>query len=170
MKTYHEIPGDRGSDILGQNAALREKLEARLSRVQHVVAVMSGKDGVGKSTLTANLAALLADESHAVGVVDADLNGPALARMLGVRRQSLRLTPEGMTPAVGAAGVRVISMDVFLRPRPSARHSRNHSCRDGCGPPGAGNGVTGQLTSTLPGVIMFRRIPLPVFERGEEVT
>jgi len=114
MKAYHDIPGDGGSDILGQVAALKERLEARLGRVQHVVAVMSGKGGVGKSTLTANLAALLADQGHAVGVVDADLNGPALARMLGVRGQHLRLTPEGVAPAVGAAGVRVISMDLFL--------------------------------------------------------
>ncbi|MFQ5854846.1 MAG: P-loop NTPase [Anaerolineae bacterium] len=114
MKKYRDIPGDGGSDILGQVGALKERLEERLSRVHYVVAVMSGKGGVGKSTLTANLAALLADQGYAVGVVDADLNGPALARMLGVRGQHLRLTPEGVTPAVGAAGVRVISMDLFL--------------------------------------------------------
>jgi len=114
VKTYRDIPGDGGSDILGQVAALKERLEAHLSRVQHVVAVMSGKGGVGKSTLTANLAALLADRGYGVGAVDADLNGPALARMLGVRGQHLRLTPEGATPGVGVAGVRVISMDLFL--------------------------------------------------------
>lgn len=114
MKTYRDIPGDGGSNILGQVAALKERLEQRLSRVRHVLAVMSGKGGVGKSTLTANLAALLADRGYAVGALDADLNGPALARMLGVRGQQLQLTPQGVKPAVGAAGVRVVSMDLFL--------------------------------------------------------
>ncbi|RME85868.1 MAG: ATP-binding protein [Caldilineae bacterium] len=114
MKSYRDIAGDGGSNILGQVMALRERLETRLSRVRHVVAVMSGKGGVGKSTVTAGLATVLAHEGKAVGVVDADLNGPALARMLGVRVQQLRLGPDGVVPAVGAAGVRVMSMDLFL--------------------------------------------------------
>jgi len=114
MKTYRDITGDGGSNILGQVAALKERLEQRLSRVRCVLAVMSGKGGVGKSTLTSNLAALLADRGYAVGVLDADLNGPAMARMLGVRGQHLRHTAEGVAPALGAAGVRVISMDLFL--------------------------------------------------------
>ncbi|MFQ5595749.1 MAG: P-loop NTPase [Anaerolineae bacterium] len=114
MKTYHEISGDGGSNILGQVIALKDRLEARLSHVDHVVAVMSGKGGVGKSTVTAGLATLLADRGHAVGVVDADLNGPAVARMLGIRGQQLRLTSQGVAPAIGAAGVRVISIDLFL--------------------------------------------------------
>lgn len=114
MRTYHDIKGDGGSDILGQVVALKERMADRLSRVRHVVAVMSGKGGVGKSTLTTGLASVLAHRGRRVGVLDADLNGPTLARMLGVRGQSLRLTPEGVLPAVGAAGVRVMSMDLFL--------------------------------------------------------
>jgi ATP-binding protein involved in chromosome partitioning len=114
MKTYRDLPEDGGSNILGQVAALKERLDASLSQIRAVVAVMSGKGGVGKSTLTASLAALLADGGYTVGVLDADLNGPALARILGIRGQRLRSTPDGVTPAVGAAGVRVISMDLFL--------------------------------------------------------
>ncbi len=114
MKTYHEITGDGGSDILGQVRALKERLEARLSRIENVIAVMSGKGGVGKSTITASLATLLADRGYTVGAVDADLNGPALARMLGVHGRQVRLTADGVAPAIGAAGVRVISMDFFL--------------------------------------------------------
>lgn len=114
MKTYRDLPEDGGSNILGQVAALKERLDASLSQIRAVVAVMSGKGGVGKSTLTASLAALLADGGYTVGVLDADLNGPALARILGIRGQSLRSTPHGVIPAVGAAGVQVISMDLFL--------------------------------------------------------
>ncbi len=114
MRRYVDIAGDGGSGIVAQVVALQERLQKRLSRVRHVIAVMSGKGGVGKSTVTATLAALLADRGRAVGVVDADLNGPALGRMLGVRGQQLRLMPDGVAPAVGAGGVRVVSMDLFL--------------------------------------------------------
>jgi ATP-binding protein involved in chromosome partitioning len=78
------------------------------------VAVVSGKGGVGKSSITANLAATLAARSLAVGVLDADLNGPSMAKMLGVRGQPLPLTDQGVTPAVSAQGIRVVSMDLLL--------------------------------------------------------
>lgn len=114
MKRYAEIAGDGGSDVVGQVLALRQRLEERLARVRRVVAVMSGKGGVGKSTVTATLAALLAARGRAVGVVDADLNGPALGRMLGVRGQQHLATEDGVLPAVGVAGVRAVTLDLFL--------------------------------------------------------
>jgi ATP-binding protein involved in chromosome partitioning len=82
--------------------------------VRRIVAVVSGKGGVGKSSITANLAATLAADGQAVGVLDADLNGPSIAKMLGVRGQALRLTEAGVEPARSARGVRVISMDLLL--------------------------------------------------------
>ena len=56
LKSYFDIQGDGGSDVLGQVQALRRRIEARLAAVRHVVAVASGKGGVGKSTLTYQLA------------------------------------------------------------------------------------------------------------------
>ncbi|MDV2503165.1 MAG: P-loop NTPase [bacterium] len=114
MKRYRDIAGDGGSNILQQVAAQRERVDARLSQIGRVVAVLSGKGGVGKSTLTANLAAAWALQGLAVGVLDADLNGPSMATMLGVRRQTFHLTPEGVAPAVGPLDIRVMSMDGFL--------------------------------------------------------
>ncbi|MFQ5460169.1 MAG: P-loop NTPase [Anaerolineae bacterium] len=114
MKRYHDITGDGGSDILQQVAAQRERVDVRLSRIGHVVAILSGKGGVGKSTFTANLAAAWALQGLAVGVLDADLNGPSMATMLGVRRQTFQLTPDGVAPAVGPLDIRVMSMDCFL--------------------------------------------------------
>ena len=78
-----------------------------------------GKGGVGKSTLTSNLAAVLAEDGARVAVLDADLNGPSLAKMLGVRGASLHIGPRGLEPPVGPRGIKVLSMDHLL-PRDEA--------------------------------------------------
>jgi ATP-binding protein involved in chromosome partitioning len=75
---------------------------------------MSGKGGVGKSTITTNLATFFAMQGWRVGVVDADINGPSLAKMFGVRGHQLALDAGGVMPAVGPLGIRVMSMDLFL--------------------------------------------------------
>jgi ATP-binding protein involved in chromosome partitioning len=114
MKRYRDIAGDGGSDVVGQVEAQQVRLHARMAAIRASVAVVSGKGGVGKSSITANLAASLAARSLAVGVLDADLNGPSMAKMLGVRGQPLPLTDQGVTPAVSAQGIRVVSMDLLL--------------------------------------------------------
>ena len=114
MKRYRDIAGDGGSDVVGQVEAQQVRLHARMAAIRASVAVVSGKGGVGKSSITANLAATLAARSLAVGVLDADLNGPSMAKMLGVRGQPLPLTDQGVTPAVSAQGIRVVSMDLLL--------------------------------------------------------
>ena len=114
MKRYRDIAGDGGSDIVGQVEAQQDRLHARMALIRARVAVVSGKGGVGKSSITANLAATLAARGLAVGVLDADLNGPSMAKMLGVRGQPLPLTDQGVTPAVSAQGIRVVSMDLLL--------------------------------------------------------
>ena len=58
MKRYRDIAGDGGSNIAGQVEAQQAKLRARLASVHHVVAILSGKGGVGKSAITANLVAV----------------------------------------------------------------------------------------------------------------
>jgi ATP-binding protein involved in chromosome partitioning len=113
-KRYRDIVGDGGSDVAGQVAAQGQRLKARLSEVRYVIAVMSGKGGVGKSAITTNLAAFFAMQGWRVGVVDADINGPSLAKMFGVRDQRPRVAPEGVFPAVGPLGIQVMSMDLFL--------------------------------------------------------
>lgn len=114
MKKYRDIVGDGGSNIIGQVEEQQSRLKARLSRVRHTVAVVSGKGGVGKSAMTANLAVAFARQGYAVGVLDADLNGPSLAKMLGVRGQQLQVTEAGVAPAVTGEGLRVMSMDFLL--------------------------------------------------------
>ena len=78
------------------------------------LAVMSGKGGVGKSMTTVNLALALARQGYRVGILDVDLNGPCVPRMLGMHGQQFTVTPEGAVPPVGPLGVKVGSMDFFL--------------------------------------------------------
>jgi len=114
MKSYTELPNDAGSNIIGQVTAQMNRLQKRLASVKHTVAIMSGKGGVGKSALTANLATALTLKGSTVGVVDADINGPTLAKMMGVRNATLEYTPAGVKPAVTALGTKLISMDLLL--------------------------------------------------------
>ena len=114
MKSYKELPSDAGSNIIGQVTAQVNRIQKRLTSVKHTVAVMSGKGGVGKSSLTANLAAALTLKGNTVGVVDADINGPTLAKMMGVRNATLEYSQTGVKPAITALGTKLISMDLLL--------------------------------------------------------
>jgi ATP-binding protein involved in chromosome partitioning len=114
VKKYKDIVGDGGSNIVAQVEEQQVRLKGRLSRVRHIVAVVSGKGGVGKSSVAVNLAAAFASDGYAVGLLDADLNGPSIAKMLGVRDQALTVTEGGVEPAVSAQGIRVMSMDLLL--------------------------------------------------------
>src|SRR4029450_10668211 len=85
-KRYRDIAGDGGSNVAGQVAEQVARLKARMAGVKRTLAVMSGKGGVGKSTITTNLAMFFAMQGWRVGVIDADINGPWLATMFGGRR------------------------------------------------------------------------------------
>lgn len=113
FRTYYEVEHDTGSGLLEQVLAQRERLAQRLAGVRAVVVVASGKGGVGKSAITANLSAILARRGARVGALDADLNGPSLGRMMGVAGARLAESAEGVQPAVNPAGVRVMSMDLL---------------------------------------------------------
>jgi ATP-binding protein involved in chromosome partitioning len=114
MKTYSDIVGDGGSDILGQVSDIVDALQKRLSTVTRVLAVTSGKGGVGKSTVTVQLAAALAHRGWKVGILDADINGASVVRMTGVTGQSPKIGAEGVSPAIGPMGIKVMAMDLFL--------------------------------------------------------
>ncbi|HTS14416.1 MAG TPA: Mrp/NBP35 family ATP-binding protein [Candidatus Sulfotelmatobacter sp.] len=81
--------------------------------VKNVIAVASGKGGVGKSTVAANLAVALAMEGAAVGLLDADITGPNIPQMMGLEGQPAA-TPEGKIRPLERHGVKVISIQFFV--------------------------------------------------------
>ena len=94
----------------------REALKERMSRIAHKIAVISGKGGVGKTTVTVNLAMAFAVHGHVdrVGILDADIHGPSVPTMLGLKGRRLGVVPAGIFPAIGPLGIRVVSMDFLL--------------------------------------------------------
>ena len=93
-----------------------EKLKARMSKIKRKIAVISGKGGVGKSTVTVNLATAFAMHGHAdrVGILDADIHGPSVPKIMGLTGQRLQVGPQGVFPASGSSGIKVVSMDFLL--------------------------------------------------------
>ena len=114
MKSYHDITGDGGSNILEQVIEQKDKIARALSKVKHRVAVGSGKGGVGKSTVTRALAAALAARGSKVAIVDADFNGPTQARMTGLRGAVPVPGAEGISLPKTRDGVGVFSVGAYL--------------------------------------------------------
>jgi len=94
-----------------------ERLRENMTKVKHKVAIISGKGGVGKSTVTANLAVAFAANGYRdrVGVLDADIHGPCIPKILGVQGERLPAGPPGVFPVKGPLGIKVVSM-AFLLP------------------------------------------------------
>lgn len=97
----------------------REKLKehmqssSQINHVRRMVAVMSGKGGVGKSSVTALLASALRRQGYAVGILDADITGPSIPRMFGICGP-VRAIPMGIFPIETATGIRVMSTNLML--------------------------------------------------------
>lgn len=102
------------SDVVRQIEEQMQRVKGRMSKVKHKVAVMSGKGGVGKSLVTVNLALALAQRGCKVGILDADINGPCVPKMLGIGDQHLKINPDGAIPASGPLNIKVASMDLLL--------------------------------------------------------
>ncbi|MFQ5717123.1 MAG: P-loop NTPase [Nitrospinales bacterium] len=120
MKTYEDLAQDGGSNIIQQVTTQLEKLRARLDQIKYKIAIMSGKGGVGKSSITANIAACLADRGRKVGILDADLNGPSISSLLGVgNEKKLIIDENGVSAGDGFLGIKIMSMDMLL-PNPDS--------------------------------------------------
>src|SRR6202142_424232 len=89
--------------------------EGALAQVENVVCIGSGKGGVGKSTLTANLAAALHAEGKRVGVLDADVWGYSIPRMLGLGAQKPQVSAERKIIPLDANGIAVMSIGFFVK-------------------------------------------------------
>ena len=95
-----------------------QKLEKQLAKIRNTILVMSGKGGVGKSTVAANLALSLAREGFRVGVLDGDIHGPDIPKILGVEDVSLTGDGEGgIKPVTAFDTIKVVSVGYLLESR-----------------------------------------------------
>src|SRR6185312_12339465 len=111
-----------GFDVLsdGEKSDLQQKLgrpklpDGALAQVKNVICVASGKGGVGKSTMTANLAAALTAEGHPAGALDCDVYGYSIPRMLGVNAKPEVNGERKILPLEAPSGVKVMSIGFFV--------------------------------------------------------
>ena len=85
-----------------------------LNHIRHVIAVMSGKGGVGKSLVSGLLAIALRRQGHEVGILDADITGPSIPKMFFPNGARLGLSPMGPVPPQTQTGIRVMSINLLL--------------------------------------------------------
>jgi ATP-binding protein involved in chromosome partitioning len=96
------------------------RIAEQLSQIKHTFLVMSGKGGVGKSTIAVNLAAALADRGYSVGLMDVDLHGPSTVKMLGLEGEPVKMAGQYLMPIPYGEKLKVVSMASLLEDRDMA--------------------------------------------------
>jgi Mrp family chromosome partitioning ATPase len=96
---------------------LKEKLalQDNMGKIKHKIIVLSGKGGVGKSTVATNIAVALSLKGQKVGLMDIDIHGPSIPKMLGLESRTLRGSETGLAPIIYTDNLRVISIGFILR-------------------------------------------------------
>ena len=92
--------------------SMQEAMNA-FSNIKHVIGIVSGKGGVGKSFVTSSLACLMAKAGYKVGILDADITGPSIPKMFGLKGQVFA-SDEGMVPLETAEGIKVMSINLLM--------------------------------------------------------
>jgi len=108
-----EMTAEERQAIFGKAAPELPKLN-QFNKIGKVVAVMSGKGGVGKSSITALLAIHLTRQGLRVGVLDADITGPSIPKLFGLKSGGLRGSEQGILPEITSSGIRVISANLLV--------------------------------------------------------
>ncbi len=91
------------------------RLKKSLAKIKHKIVVMSGKGGVGKSTVTVNLATALAMRGFEVGILDADIHGPNIPKMLNIEHEDVISDEDGLMPVLVPPHMKVMSMAFLLQ-------------------------------------------------------
>lgn len=117
MKMSENCSGNCAS--CGGNCDSRKKesfLEptAEFNSIKHVVAVVSGKGGVGKSMVTSLLATLMSQKGYKVGILDADITGPSIPKSFGIKGNAMQ-NELGILPAESKGGIKIMSVNMLLK-------------------------------------------------------
>lgn len=111
----------QGQATIPMSAAMQNKVLANnLQQVRHKLFVMSGKGGVGKSSVTVNLAVALASRGFTVGILDVDMHGPSVPRLLGATAPVMADDQGRMLPVPCGERLSLMSMDAFLQDKDTA--------------------------------------------------
>lgn len=84
-----------------------------LNNIKNVIGVMSGKGGVGKSSISTLIAKELSKKGYSVGILDADITGPSIPRLLGVNKQRAVAIDQGLLPIINKDGIKVMSLNLL---------------------------------------------------------
>jgi len=98
------------SEKIDAGKKLDNQLKENMSRIKHKILVLSNKGGVGKRSVAVNLACSLSEKGYKVGILDADLHGPSVAKMLGFEGKRLKGGPEGIVPMNVTSNLVAVSM------------------------------------------------------------
>ena len=114
--TAKDVPVDeqgRGREF--EEYLEREALGRRMSQIGRKILVLSGKGGVGKSTVAVNFAVSLAQEGHRVGLLDVDIHGPSVPKLLNIEGRPMSLQGETIIPMEFSANLKVMSIGLLLQ-------------------------------------------------------
>jgi len=97
-----------------QEIEQNQRILDNLKKIRHKLVVMSGKGGVGKSTVAVNLAVALANSGKEVGIMDLDIHGPNIPKMLGIENLQISSTTAGIVPVMARKNLKAMSMAFLL--------------------------------------------------------
>lgn len=113
-----EMSEEDKAKIFGKAEKKKKGVAEEFNEIGHVIAVMSGKGGVGKSSVAALLASTLRKQGQNVGLLDADITGPSIPLMFGLKVAGM--SPMGLLPATSSTGIKVMSINLLLRNKDEA--------------------------------------------------
>lgn len=110
-----EVPEmDKGSGVAKSLSEQKEAIARKLEKIDYKIPVMSGKGGVGKSTIATNLAAELSSRDYDVGLMDCDMHGPSVPKLLDLQDVDPTASESVINPITTEFGLKVVSLDSFL--------------------------------------------------------
>jgi len=111
-KPSGKIPKDL---MIGAQTSTEQEIAEKMRYVTHKIVILSGKGGVGKTTVAVNLATALAWKGNVVGILDADITGPNVPKMLGLEGTRMVGGDKGLEPVLGPLNILTVSMEFLLQ-------------------------------------------------------